>query len=294
MRLTVRHDTVYRYARPVSFGEHRLMFRPRDSHDLRLLDTSLSITPPAAVRWYHDVFANSIAIATFAEAADRLVFESTIVIDHFGIETLVFPIEPYARTFPFTYSADDIPDLGRTIERHYPDPDNVLAAWAHGLVPEGAPTETQVLLLLMTQAIQARFRYLERPEHGIQTPLETLDRGAGSCRDLALFMMEAARCLGLAARFVSGYLYDPALDGAGAGMVGAGATHAWAQIYLPGAGWIELDPSNGLIGGANLIRVAVARDPAQAVPLSGSYTGAPEDFLGLDVSVTVTRDGAQA
>jgi transglutaminase-like putative cysteine protease len=292
MQLTVRHDTVYRYARPVTFNEHRLMFRPRDSHDLRLLDTALSITPPASVRWYHDVFSNSIAIATFDEAADRLSFESTIVIDHFGLDSLVFPIAPYARAFPFTYSAEDIPDLGRTIERHYPDPDNRLAAWAHGLVPEAGPTETQVLLLLMTQAIQAKIRYAERPEPGVQTPLETLRSGAGSCRDLALLMMEAARSLGLAARFVTGYLYDPALDSGGVGLVGSGATHAWAQIYLPGAGWIEVDPSNGLIGGANLIRVGVARDPSQAIPLQGSYNGTPEDFLDLTVTVTVTRDGA--
>jgi transglutaminase-like putative cysteine protease len=129
---------------------------------------------------------------------------------------------------------------------------------------------------------------------GVQTPAETLALGRGTCRDLALLMMEACRSLGMAARFVSGYLYDPALDlgvesaGEGAPVRGAGDTHAWVQIYLPGAGWVEFDPTNGLVGGANLIRVAVARDPAQAIPLQGSYYGPPEAFLDMVVDVKVS------
>ncbi|HVQ74128.1 MAG TPA: transglutaminase family protein [Candidatus Binatia bacterium] len=278
--VTIRHTTIYHYAQPVTFGEHRLMFRPRDSHDLRLLDTALEISPRARVRWYHDVFGNSIAVASFADAAPELRFVSTIRLEHFPPSGPDVAVEPYARTYPFSYSAAEIPDLGRTIERHYPDPEHRIDAWARQFVAASGPTDTEAMLVSMTRAVQATLAYQWREEEGTQSPVETLDKGSGSCRDLALFMMEAARSLGLAARFVSGYLYDSQA-------VGGGATHAWVQLYLPGAGWVELDPTNGLIGGANLVRVAVARDPTQAIPLSGSFVGVPGDSLGLTVDVTV-------
>ncbi len=290
-RLLVRHVTLYRYRRPVGFGEHRLMFRPRDSHDLRLIRTALTIDPPAEVRWLHDVFSNSIAIAGFRDQAAELRFDSEIEIEHYGVTDPDFPLEPYARSYPFSYSSEEIPDLGRTIERHYPDPERRVDAWAKTLVQDGGDgLETGALLGRMTRAIKERFAYRQRFSIGVQSPVETLDQASGTCRDLALFMMEAVRSLGLAARFVSGYLYDPALDGGGDGpeLLGLGATHAWVQVYLPGAGWVEFDPTNGLVGGANLIRVGVARDPLQAIPLQGSYVGAPEDFIDMQVDVKVT------
>lgn len=285
-RLTVKHATTYRYRKPVAFGEHRLMFRPRDSHDIRLISTALEIAPAAQVRWFHDVFSNSIAIATFEDRAAELRLNSEIVVDHFAFEETEFPIAPYARTVPFSYQSEEVPDLGRTIERHYSDPEHRVQDWARGFLAANGPTETPALLIAMTKAVKAGFAY-ETRSNGVQSPAETLARGAGSCRDFALLMMEALRGLGIAARFVSGYLYDPALDGAESGMVGAGNTHAWVQAYLPGAGWLEFDPTNGLVGGPNLIRVAVARDPSQAVPIKGSYSGAPEDFVDMTVEVTV-------
>jgi transglutaminase-like putative cysteine protease len=288
-RLTVKHATLYRYRRPVTFNEHRLMFRPRDSHDMRLVSTALTISPAARVRWLHDVFGNSIAIAAFEAAAEELSLESEIVVEHFAPEEAEFPIEPYARSVPFSYASEEIPDLGRTIERHYPDPGHSVHDWARGFLAENGPTETSALLVEITKAVKAGFAYKAR-SNGLQSPAETLARGAGTCRDFALLMMEAVRSLGMAARFVSGYLYDPALDGAHSGMVGAGYTHAWVQVYLPGAGWLEFDPTNGLIGGPNLIRVAVARDPSQAVPVLGTYSGAAEDFIDMSVEVTVTAE----
>jgi transglutaminase-like putative cysteine protease len=285
-RLTVKHTTIYRYRKPVSFGEHRLMFRPRDSHDMRLISTALDIAPAATVRWLHDVFGNSIAIATFESMATELRLESEIVVENFAPWKTEFPIEPYARNVPFSYQAEEVPDLGRTMERHYPDPDHRVQDWARGFLIGGGQTDTGTLLIAMTQAVKDGFAYETRND-GLQSPAETLARAAGSCRDFALLMMEALRGLGIAARFVSGYLYDPAFDGAESGMVGAGSTHAWVQAYLPGAGWVEFDPTNGLVGGPNLIRVAVARDPSQAVPVQGSYSGAPEDFIEMTVEVTV-------
>jgi transglutaminase-like putative cysteine protease len=288
--LKVRHRTTYRYAKPVEFGEHRLMFRPRDSHDLRLLDTGLTIVPAASVRWLHDVFGNSIAIASFAEPAAELIFESTFRSEHYPAAEHVIVIEPYAQRVPFSYSAEEMPDLVRTVERAYPDPEHKVDDWARRFLAEQPTANTLELLQAMNAGIKRQIKYARREEPGTQEPVKTLELGSGSCRDFALLLMEAARSLGFAARFVSGYLYDEALIGAQGGLVGGGATHAWVQIYLPGAGWVEFDPTNALVGGRNLIRVAVARDPAQAIPLSGAFTGAPADFLDMQVEVEVTAE----
>jgi transglutaminase-like putative cysteine protease len=289
--LHVKHKTSYVYNKPVEFGEHRLMSRPRDSHDLRLLDTTLVIDPPAStIRWLHDVFGNSIAIASFKEPAARLVFEWGFRAEHFPTAIQALEVESYASRFPFNYSAEDAMDLSHTRDRHYPDPEHKIDTWAKDIVEQTDGGETLVVLAAMTRKIKQQFKYAAREAAGVQSPLETLELGSGSCRDFAVFMMEAARSLGLAARFVSGYLYDEKLVGAGGGLVGGGATHAWTQVFLPGAGWVEFDPTNALIGGRNLIRVAVARDASQAGPLAGSYNGAPADFLSMTVEVQVTAE----
>ena len=286
--LEIVHRTRYEYSEPVTLGDHRLMFRPRDSHDIRLISTGIKITPPAEIRWLHDVFNNSIAIASFSEMSDRLEFVSTITLEHYGGDYPDLTLAPYARIFPFTYSGEEMADLGRTLERHYEDPEHEVLEWARQFLNREGETHTYDMLIAMNSAINARFSYARRYDLGTQPPLETLRKGSGSCRDFALLMMEGVRSLGLAARFVSGYLYDPVMDGGSESMVGAGETHAWVQVYLPGAGWVEFDPTNGLIGGANLIRVAVARDPSQAVPLQGAFFGAASDFLEMDVKVKVT------
>lgn len=287
--LTVRHATTYRYARPVPFGEHRLMLRPRDSHDLRLVDAELTLSPPANLRWVHDVFGNSVAYAQFANPATELTIVSTLRLERFALARPVFPLSAEAELYPFIYSASDRTDLGRLLERHHMTGAGTLDAWAASFVT-ARPMPTLQLLQTMNSAIKEQFAYRERFEEGTQDPAETLQKKSGTCRDFALLLIEGVRSLGFAARFVSGYLYDPALQG-GTPMQGAGATHAWADIYLPGAGWVEYDPTNGLIAGENLIRVAVTRDPAQAVPISGTFSGRPEDFQGMDVAVNVTAEG---
>ncbi|MET0659933.1 MAG: transglutaminase family protein [Steroidobacteraceae bacterium] len=289
--LHVRHRTVYTYKEPVEFGEHRLMSRPRDSHDLRLIDTALVIDPPAsALRWMHDTFGNSITIATFRGTAAMLTFESSFRAEHYPAAEKAIEIEPYAQKFPFSYSADDALDLGRTKERHYPDPDHKIDAWVKAQVEKSQTGSTLEVLTSITKDIKQQFKYAARDAEGTQSPLETLELGTGSCRDFALFMMEAVRSLGLAARFVSGYLYDEKLIGATSGLVGGGATHAWLQVFLPGAGWVEFDPTNALVGGRNLIRVAVTRDPAQAIPLAGSFTGPSNAFVSMSAEVQVTTE----
>jgi transglutaminase-like putative cysteine protease len=284
--LTVRHATHYRYAQPVTLGTHRLMLRPRDSHDLRLVDAELTLSPPGDTRWMHDVFGNSVARVEFAQSANELLIVSTLHLEHYGLTRPVFPIAPEAQVYPFVYSADDRADLGRLLDRHYPDPNGLVDAWAKRFV-KGRFMSTYNLLSNINGAIKNEFAYNARYEEGTQTPSETLERGSGTCRDFALLFMEAVRCLGFGARFVTGYLYDPALDGAGGAMQGSGATHAWADVYLPGAGWVEYDPTNGLIAGDNLIRIAVTRDPSQAIPVGGTFEGRAGECLGMSVEVTV-------
>jgi transglutaminase-like putative cysteine protease len=289
--LSVRHKTVYTYNHPVVLGEHRLMCRPRDSHDLRLLETALVIDPPSSsIRWIHDTFGNSIAIVSFGASATQLMFESSFKAEHFPAPSKAIELENYATHFPFSYSADDALDLGRTKERHYPDPEHKIDAWAQAQVAKVAGAESLKVLTNMVHAIREQFVYAAREAEGTQSPLETLEQGSGSCRDFALFMMEAVRSLGLAARFVSGYLYDEKLIGAAGGLVGSGSTHAWLEVFLPGAGWIEFDPTNALIGGRNLIRVAVTRDPKQAIPLQGAFTGESGAFNSMTIDVQVTTE----
>ncbi len=287
--LTVRHVTTYRYKQPVAFGEHRMMLRPRDSYDQKLLDTNLEITPePVDIRWVHDVFGNCVAIARFAGRAQELRFESVIRLEQSSTNVLDFQIEEYAKRYPFTYGADEMPDLMRSIERQYLDPEHELDRWARQFLRHDGRTETTEMLAAMTHAIRQNLTYVAREESGIQDPVRTLRLESGSCRDFTVLMMEAVRSLGLAAHFVSGYLYVP--EDRRGGWVGGGATHAWLRVYLPGAGWVEFDPTNGIVGSHNLIRVAVVRDPRQAVPVSGTWTGFPSDSLGMTVEVEVAAE----
>jgi transglutaminase-like putative cysteine protease len=287
--LNVRHTTIYRYRRPVRLGDHRLMLRPRDSHDLRLIQTNLNLSPPGTLRWSHDVFGNSIAIASFAEPAAELRIESNLQLETYVVKRPAFQIMPEAASYPFIYSADDRIDLGRMLERHHPDPADRLGAWARGFIRSN-PTDTLALLADLNNGVTAWISYQSRETEGTQTPVETLNRGWGSCRDLAVLLIEAARSLGFGARIVTGYLYNPATDGEAAATTGAGTTHAWADIYLPGAGWIACDPTNRTIGGGDLIRVAVTRDISQAVPIAGSFVGATNDYLGMTVDVAVMSE----
>src|SRR4029450_9323569 len=214
--LTLRHITTYQYKQPVSFGEHRMMLRPRESHDQRLLESKLEITPkPTNLRWIKDAFGNHVAIARFAGRAEALRFDSTIRLDHSPADIVDMDIEDFARAYPFTYDAGDRPDLVRFIERQSLDPHHQLDQWVHSFLRKGGSTNTRALLVDLTRTIKQTFTYVARHEKRIQHPLLTLKLGSGSCRPLAVLMIEAVRSLGMAARLVSGYLHvrDPNDDG---------------------------------------------------------------------------------
>jgi len=270
----------------VELGEHRMMFRPRESHDLRLLKARLEITPkPAHLRFLHDVFDNSVGVAAFEGRTCELRFESVVTLEHFETSLPDYPLEKFAEQYPFTYSDEELPNLTRALVHHYPSEE--VKHWVKQFLDPSGTTATMSLLRCMTLAIKEEFVYTRRTAKGVQNPTETLKTRRGSCRDFAVLMLEAARSLGLAARFVSGYIFVPGADETGT--MGGGATHAWMQVYLPGAGWIDFDPTNSIVGNRNLIRVAVAWDHTHVLPLWGTFIGKASSFLGMDVIVSVTE-----
>jgi transglutaminase-like putative cysteine protease len=286
---TVRHLTTYRYRRPMAFGEHRMMLRPRESYDQRLIEARLDITPrPRSLRWINDVFGNTVEIARFREPADALSFESNLAVELTPQNAPDFRIENEALTYPFAYDPLEESDLAPFLALSRPEQGPEVARWARRFVRDGRPTETGELLMTLANAVRESFVYVRRAAPGTQTPAETLALSRGTCRDFAVLMIAAVRSLGMAARFVSGYLYVPGRDRE-VEYRGGGSTHAWCQVYLPGAGWVDFDPTNGIVGNRDLIRVAVAREPSQAVPLWGTYSGTAADYLGLEVEVLVSR-----
>ena len=289
--LTIRHVTIYHYKRPVSFGEHRMMLRPRDDDDQKVLKSELEITPkPSQLTWTQDIFGNHVATASFANPASELRFESTISVDHAPTDFCAADIEDFARTHPFAYAAEDKPGLARFTTP--PSPHPMLNCWTAGFLREDGSAGTHELLVDMTQTIERTFRHVARHEKGTQDPIQTLECRSGSCRDLAMLMIAALRSLGIAARFVSGYLHlaDDDDDDCAIG----GNTHAWVQVYVPGPGWVDFDPSSGTVGNQNLVRVAVVHKPGEAIPLQGTWVGTASDHLAMEVAVRVGAADAGA
>ena len=236
--------------------------------------------------WAHDVFGNTVATATFQTLTDRLVIDSKAELQLSAVAWPVFTIAGSALSYPFPYSAEEWIDLGALAIPQYQDPAGQLRDWARGFV-RSSPTDTLALLKDLSAGVPARIRYQSREDEGTQSPTQTLDRGWGSCRDFAVLFVEAARSLGFGARIVSGYLYNP--NQYAVGSTDAGTTHAWAEVYVPGAGWITFDPTNRGVGSSNLIPVAVARDIRQAMPVAGSFVGMTDAFLDMAVEVLVAN-----
>ena len=284
--VSIRHVTTYRYRKPVAFGEHRVMYRPLESFDQRVISASLDVGPePSLLSHVHEVSGAGVAVVRFDTPAERLTFESRVTVDH--APRAVFDLEGERSTIGparFAYGPDEAADLALCIARRHPD-DGEAEAWARRFVRRHGRTRLSTLLTDMTQAIRADFAYALRLDGPPQTPAATLARRAGTCRDFAVLMIEAARSLGLAARFTSGYVYS---GSAKAGRTGGGHSHAWARIYLPDCGWIDFDPTNAIVGNRDLVRVAEVIDPRAALPLYGSWSGEKGDYLGMDVAVDVT------
>jgi transglutaminase-like putative cysteine protease len=278
----ISHRTEYHYRQPVRLGPHRLMLRPRESRELRLVSCEIVTTPPSTLNWAQDVFGNAIATAAFTANSASLAIDSKVTLELDAAAWPVFPIAASAITYPFQYSAEERTDLGALLSPQYPDFMGRLSAWTASFV-RANPTDTLALLKDLNAGISATAAYQAREDEGTQPPSRTLDLGRGSCRDFAVLFVEAARTLGFGARIVSGYIFNPSFS------ADAGTTHAWAEVFVPGAGWISFDPTNRQMGGFNLIPVAVARDLTQAMPISGTFIGASGDQTRLTVAVRVTE-----
>lgn len=285
IRLLVVHRTTYRYAVPVSFGPHRMMLRPRDSHDMRVLSATLVTQPNSELLFTYDVFGNVVCHARFAHEADGLTIESRLEIERYpmGEDRLFATGADLA--LPIAYTADERIDLGALAQVDDATLGPDLLAWIDGMAANG-DGRVVPLLTRLCREIRESFRYELRFEEDTRAPAETFALRSGACRDYAALFIACVRHLGFGARFVSGYLFDP--PAAGSSMQGAGFTHAWAEVYLPSVGWVEFDPTNGLVASERLIRVAAVRDPGQASPISGSYLGPPGVQRGLFVDVSVT------
>lgn len=282
--ISIRHVTTYRFNEPVTLLPHRLMLRPRESRELRLMSSRITVTPDAVLSWAYDVFGNAVATATFSTMASNLLIESVVELE-LGTEAWpVFDIAASAQSYPFRYDDAVWSDLGSLTVPQFADPTGYLRTWTNGFVRSN-PTGTLALLKDLSAGVSQGIRYQSRETEGTQSPVETLHRGWGSCRDFAVLFADAARMLGFGARIVSGYLYNP--DRQKAGPAGGGSTHAWAEVFVPGAGWITFDPTNRSVGGHNLIPVAVVRDIRQAAPVSGSFIGMTGAFSGIWVEVAV-------
>lgn len=285
--LSIRHLTIYRYRRPVAFGEHRMMFRPLESHDQRVLSAELDISPdPSLVRHIHDVGGLPVGVVRFEARSERLVFDSLVRLVHTPQAPLDLE-DPDAVLHvgaPFAYGPEEAGELAASILRRPYDATGSVEAWARRFVRPAGGTPVSSVLTAMTHAIREEFAYALRLDGPPRAPAQTLAERQGACRDFAVLMIDAARSLGLAARFVSGYVYSTSGK---SGRRGGGHTHAWVRAYVPGCGWTDFDPTNGIIGSADLIRTAVVTDPRLAVPLYGSYAGDAEDYLGMDVEVEV-------
>jgi transglutaminase-like putative cysteine protease len=294
--ISIRHLTTYRYRKPVAFGEHRMMFRPLQAFDQRLISAQVTVSPePELLRHIQDVSGACVGVARFDRPADRLVFDSRARVEHTVHTSFDLEASGARLGIDALYDADEHPELATSLRRAYGGAGEV-EQWARRFLPANAATPVSTVLTDMTHAIRSEFAYALRLRGAPQSPAETLSLRSGSCRDFAVLMMDAARSLGIAARFVSGYVYSASAKSGppGSGRTGGGHTHAWMRAYVPGCGWMDFDPTNGIVGNLDLIRVAVVADPRLALPLHGSWDGEAGDYLGMDVEVDLSVEDAQA
>lgn len=289
-RLRIRHETLYTYDNAVGFGPQRLLLRPRDSHAIRLVEASLEMSPSGQTRWVYDALGNCVCWFSPLRDSTEMRIVSNLVIDRFPTPLAPMPVDDPHTATPIVYAPVDRVVLESFIRPDTDDDEATLLHWLHGHMG-GVNEPVLDFLQRLNRSIHQEFTYKERFAEGVQSPFETLRLGSGSCRDLAWLMIEALRRLGYAARYIMGYLYSPGHSG----LKGAGATHAWCEVFLPSLGWMEFDPTNGLAESADLIRVATVRTPAEASPVSGLIKGNPgRSNLFVDVTVHLEEPSSRA
>ena len=278
MRLHIEHITRYEYARPVTFGRHRLVLRPREGHDQRVERMQLRITPEHQILWLRDVFGNSIALVDGLAPGTALTIVNDLVVERFA----PFPErafhQPWRVPFPPEYDPLEVAVTSVYKAPAYLDESAAVQSWLAGHVVSD-PGDAEGAMQALCETIHRTVAYQRRAERGVQSPAQTLALGSGSCRDMATLMMEAARHLGVAARFASGYLHGSA------SLAGRASTHAWTEVYLPTLGWRGFDPTIGAATSLQHIVTGVSSHPRGVMPVSGVFTGTRADCLRMDVTV---------
>ena len=282
-RIQITHNTRYEYAEPVTFHTHTLHIRPREGHDVRLESSQLAISPTYQIRWERDIYSNSIALVDFLDKSQSLEITSNVIVQHYGAQPLDFGMDESALSYPFHYNPLEQIDLIPYQMAVFPRDYLVVQKWMERIYKPGKLINTVNLLETLNKTIASEFTYTVREEPGVQSPQDTITKGSGSCRDLAVLFIETCRVLGLASRFVSGYL----LQAGATDTDQHGSTHAWSEVYLPGSGWWGFDSTSGLLAAEDHIAVAHHRHPEAIPPVSGSYLGIPGPHPSMHVSVDV-------
>jgi len=292
IRIALHHKTSYRYDRLVALSPHEVRLRPAPHARTPILAYSLSVQPQEHfINWQQDPYGNYIGRFVFPEKTDVLEFTVDLVADMTVINPFDFFIEQYAETFPFAYPAQLKVELSPYVQADEPGP--LLRAWVDEARRDmlAAPMSTNDFLVAINQRLQRDIAYLLRMEPGVQTPEDTLTKRSGSCRDTGWLLVQILREMGLAARFVSGYLIQlradqAALDGPSGPVEDFTDLHAWTEVYIPGAGWIGLDPTSGMLAGEGHIPLACTAVPSSAAPVTGFSDQAEVTFVH---EMTVTR-----
>ena len=258
------------------------MMRPREGHGIRLEKCSFVISLPHRIRWIRDLYENNIGLVDFTDLGSELTIEGDFVLDVSERNPFDFILLPEAAEYPFSYDHELAIELLPLSQNIYPRDVDRIRDWLAPFWHPGRKIETIELLQQLNLHIYRTFRYQRREQKGVLSPAETLESNGGSCRDFATLFMEICRFLGLAARFVSGYMYSAEIEG-------RMSMHGWAEVYLPGAGWVGFDPSWGLLAGPNYFPVAVSRHSEHVPPISGTYFGTQRAFLRAQIDLYVKR-----
>jgi len=283
-RYRIVHRTRYSYSGLVELGLHRLVLRPREGHAITVIKHDLSLSPRAELFWMNDVFGNHVALAEMNGKSDHLEIINDITIERISRASDEAPTGFTRRsqmTLPVAYPQMELPVVQGYIQTVYPDEAAKINEWAHSIIGGGNGVTVISAIERLNAAIYEQIKYRRREEAGTQSPAKTLMLGTGSCRDMATLMMEACRSMGVAARFVSGYLHSSA------SRAGVGATHAWMEAYFPDCGWCGFDPTIGEIVSHKHISLGVSSHPRGVMPVSGIFTGERRQYLGMKVAISI-------
>ena len=293
MQYRIKHSTCYDYEKAVSFGDHFLYLRPQDGPCHKVESFITKCEPQAKLRWLRDSYNNLVLAANFGLTEyTQMRVDCEILLTLKKENPFNFVLDRDAKRYPFNYHKDDIQALQPYLHKSAQSGAEHVLDWFYTAVPNPNGSDNLVQFLIdLNTAIRRDIAYEQRDEEGIQSPSETLAKRQGSCRDMAVLFIAVCQQLGFAARFVSGYLYvPPGEDRKGYNMESArGSMHAWAEVYLPGAGWKGFDPTNAVLTSHYSIPTATASQPLRVNPIQGKYFNKGQVPSQMHIDLTITE-----